>query len=117
MELKEQALQKAKLYIKELEYAKENILEFQEQAKVTFLLHIKYTYYSPFLQTQAYKLANYIEMEKENEQLKEENVRLKEEIRNKLLLEEEVYDLKNRIAKFKSQEKKFADLQVCNFHQ
>ncbi|KAJ8972305.1 hypothetical protein NQ314_000220 [Rhamnusium bicolor] len=94
-EIKEQALQKAKLYIKELEYAKENVLEFQDQAK-----------------TQAYKLANYIEMEKENEQLKEENVRLKEEVRNKLLLEEEVYDLKNRLTKFKIQEKKLTDLQV-----
>lgn len=34
LELKEQALQKAKLQIKDLEYAKENFLEFQEQAKV-----------------------------------------------------------------------------------
>lgn len=54
-------------------------------------------------------------MEKENEQLKEENVRLKEEVRNKLLLEEEVYDLKNRLTKFKAQEKKLADLQVSNY--
>lgn len=36
LELKDQALQKAKLYIKELEYAKENIVEFQEQAKVKY---------------------------------------------------------------------------------
>ncbi|XP_018579293.1 mitotic spindle assembly checkpoint protein MAD1-like [Anoplophora glabripennis] len=95
LEQKDQALQKAKVYIKELEYAKENIVEFHEQAK-----------------TQAHKLANYVEMEKENAQLKEENVRLKEEVRNKLLLEEEVYDLKNRLIKFKAQEKKLADLQV-----
>lgn len=72
------------------------------------------TLFLSFLQTQAHKLANYIEMEKENEQLKEENIRLKEEVRNKLLLEEEVYDLKNRLTKFKVQEKKLADLQVSN---
>lgn len=35
LELKEQELQKAKLHIKDLEYAKENFLEFQEQAKVS----------------------------------------------------------------------------------
>lgn len=34
LELKEQALQKAQLKIKELEYARESYLEFQQQAKV-----------------------------------------------------------------------------------
>ncbi|KAG5897303.1 hypothetical protein JTB14_011466 [Gonioctena quinquepunctata] len=94
-DLKEQELRKAKLQIKDLEYSKENFMEFQEQAK-----------------TQAYKLANYVELQKENEQFKEENVRLKEEVRNKLLLEEEVCDLKNRLVKFKESEKKLSELQV-----
>ncbi|CAG9821072.1 unnamed protein product [Phaedon cochleariae] len=94
-DMKEQELQKANFYIKELEYAKENILEFHEQAK-----------------TQAYKLAHYIELEKENELFKEENSRLKDEIRNKLILEEEVHDLKNRLTKFKEYEKKLSELQV-----
>lgn len=35
LEKKDQALQAAKLRIKELEYAKENFLEFQNQAKVS----------------------------------------------------------------------------------
>lgn len=35
LDLKDQELLKAKLYIKDLEYSKENFLEFQEQAKVT----------------------------------------------------------------------------------
>ncbi|KAJ8983396.1 hypothetical protein NQ317_010489 [Molorchus minor] len=95
LELKEQALQKAKLSIKELEYFKESMLEFQEQAK-----------------SQEHKLAHYAELQRENEALKEETTRLKEEIRNKLLLEEEVYDLKRRLTKFKAQEKKLSDLQA-----
>ncbi|CAH0550480.1 unnamed protein product [Brassicogethes aeneus] len=95
LELKEQAFQKAKLRIKELEYAKDNFLEFQEQAK-----------------TQSHKLANYIEMEKENEKLREENTRLKDEVRNKLVMEEEVFDLKNRLAKFKENEKKLQEIQT-----
>lgn len=37
LELKEQELQKSKLYIKDLEYAKENFLEFQVQAKVCLI--------------------------------------------------------------------------------
>lgn len=51
-------------------------------------------------------------MEKENELLKSENVRLKEEIRNKLLLEEEVHDLKTRIQKYKERDEKYAELQA-----
>lgn len=38
LELKEQALQKAQLKIKELEYARESYLEFQQQAKVCKIL-------------------------------------------------------------------------------
>lgn len=34
MELKEQALQKAQMRIKELEFAQESYLEYQQQAKV-----------------------------------------------------------------------------------
>ncbi|XP_023016891.2 mitotic arrest-deficient 1 [Leptinotarsa decemlineata] len=94
-EIKDQELRKAKLHIKDLEYAKENFMEFQEQAK-----------------TQAYKLANYVELQKENERFKEDNLRLKEEIGNKLLLEEEVFDLKNRLVKFKEYEKKVNELQI-----
>nr|CAI5865444.1 unnamed protein product [Callosobruchus analis] len=91
LEQKEQALQRARLQIKELEYAKETFLEYQGQAK-----------------TQAHKLAHYAELEKENAQLKEENARIRDAIQNKLLLEEEVNDLKNRLVKYKEQEKKLA---------
>ncbi|KAJ8962809.1 hypothetical protein NQ318_001209 [Aromia moschata] len=90
LELKEQALQNAKLYIKELEYVKESMLEFQEQAK-----------------TQAHKLTHYVELQKENEELKEENSRIKEDIRNKRSIR-----FKEPPRKFKAQEKKFVDLQV-----
>lgn len=51
-------------------------------------------------------------MEKENQKLREENQRIKDEIRNKLVLEEEVHDLKNRLMKFKDQEAKFSSVQV-----
>lgn len=51
-------------------------------------------------------------MEKENELLKEENTRLKDGIKNKLLLEEEVHDLKSRIQKYKERDQKYAELQV-----
>lgn len=54
-------------------------------------------------------------MEKENQKLKEENQRIKDEIRNKLVLEEEVHDLKGRLVKFKEQESKFASVQVNTF--
>lgn len=57
-------------------------------------------------------MAHYSELLKETEQLKEENVRLKEEIYNKLILEEEVFDLKSRITKLKEVEKKYSELQV-----
>lgn len=51
-------------------------------------------------------------MEKENQKLREENQRIKDEIRNKLVLEEEVHDLKNRLMKFKDQKAKFSSVQV-----
>nr|CAH7713945.1 unnamed protein product [Callosobruchus chinensis] len=95
LEQKEQALQRARLQIKELEYAKETFLEYQEQAK-----------------SQAHKLAHYAELEKENVQLKEENARIRDAIQNKLLLEEEVNDLKNRLIKYKEHEKKLVELQA-----
>lgn len=57
-------------------------------------------------------MAHYSELLKDTEQLKEENVRLKEEICNKLILEEEVFDLKSRMSKLKEMEKKYAELQV-----
>lgn len=65
-------------------------------------------------QTQQHKLSTYSDLERENQQLKEECNRLKEEVRNKLLLEEEVYDLKNRLANFKDHEKKLTTLQIAN---
>ncbi|XP_028154002.1 mitotic spindle assembly checkpoint protein MAD1 isoform X2 [Diabrotica virgifera virgifera] len=95
LELKEQELLSAKLYIKELEYAKESYGEFQEYSK-----------------SQAEKLERYMELEKQNEQLIEETDRLKEQVKNKLILEEEVYDLKNRLVKFKDCEKKLIELQI-----
>lgn len=64
------------------------------------------------MQSQAHKLAKYVELEKENAQLKEDFARLKLDSRNKSLLEEEVHDLKSRLSKHKELEKKLADLQV-----
>lgn len=64
------------------------------------------------MQSQAHKLARYVELEKENAQLKEDFTRLKLDSRNRSLLEEEVYDLKSRLSKHKELEKKLADLQV-----
>lgn len=51
-------------------------------------------------------------MERENKKLKDEAKHLKDEIYNKLLLEEEVHDLKGRLINFKEQEKKLATIQV-----
>ncbi|XP_044744897.1 mitotic spindle assembly checkpoint protein MAD1 [Coccinella septempunctata] len=95
LEQKNAEIQKLQLQLKEYEYVKENYLEYQEQAK-----------------TQARKLSQYIDMEKENQKLREENQRIKDEIRNKLILEEEVHDLKSRLVKFKEQESKFASVQM-----
>ncbi|CAH1126285.1 unnamed protein product [Ceutorhynchus assimilis] len=101
LELKEVALVKAKNQIRVLENAKEDYMEFQQQAK-----------------TQAHKLARYVQLEEENKQLKEDFSRLKGDLKNKLLLEEEVYDLRNRLSKHKELEKKTADLQVqCDRNQ
>lgn len=95
MEIKEVALQKAKNQIRVLESAKEDYLEFQEQAK-----------------NQAHKLARYVELEKENEKLQDDYARMKADIKNKILLEEEVHDLRNRLTKYKELEKTVADLQA-----
>lgn len=95
LDLKDQEIQKLKLIIKDYDYVKENYLEYQEKAK-----------------TQAYKLARYIEMEKENESLKLENERIKGEIRNKLILEEENNDLKERLIRYKEQESKLSAAQM-----
>ncbi|KAJ3650286.1 hypothetical protein Zmor_021983 [Zophobas morio] len=62
--------------------------------------------------TQVQKLANYVDLEKDVEKLKCENVRLKDEVKNKLLLEEEVHDLKSRLTHYKEQEKRIAALQA-----
>ncbi|KAK4884262.1 hypothetical protein RN001_000533 [Aquatica leii] len=95
LELKEQACQRARLELKELEYVRDNYVEYQQQVK-----------------THQRKLMIYTELEKENQQLKEETKRLKDAVHNKLLLEEEVNDLKNRLAIYKEQEKKLASLQI-----
>ncbi|KAK9878489.1 hypothetical protein WA026_022384 [Henosepilachna vigintioctopunctata] len=95
LEMKNNEIQKLKLQMKEYDYIKENYLEFQEQAK-----------------TQSTKLAQFVQIEKENVQLRAENFRIKDEIKNKLLLEEEVHDLKKRLQKFKEQEAKFANVQM-----
>ncbi|XP_045460678.1 mitotic spindle assembly checkpoint protein MAD1 [Harmonia axyridis] len=95
LELKNAEIQKLHFKLKELEYIKENYIEYQEQSK-----------------TQAKKLSQYNDMEKENQKLREENQRIKDEIRNKLVLEEEVHDLKNRLMKFKDQEAKFSSVQM-----
>ncbi|XP_019773275.2 mitotic spindle assembly checkpoint protein MAD1 [Dendroctonus ponderosae] len=88
-------LQKAKNQIRQLKMAKEDYLEAQQQAK-----------------SQAHKLAKFAEMEKENAQLKEDFARLKDNLKNKLLLEEEVHDLKNRLTKSKELEKRAAELRA-----
>ncbi|XP_066249239.1 mitotic spindle assembly checkpoint protein MAD1 [Euwallacea similis] len=95
LEQKKVELQKARNQIRQLENAKEEYLEFQQQSK-----------------TQAHKLAHYADLEKENFQLKEDFNRLKVELKNKLLLEEEVLHLKTRLVKHKDLEKKVADLQA-----
>ncbi|XP_060523090.1 mitotic spindle assembly checkpoint protein MAD1 [Cylas formicarius] len=97
LDLKEVALQKAKNQIRFLENAQENYLEFQEQAK-----------------SQAQKLARYPELERENARLLEDINRIRDDIRNKILLEEEVHNLKTRLVKFKDVERELAELQAQN---
>lgn len=63
-------------------------------------------------QTHSQKLANYFELEKQVLLLKEENRKLKDAVQNKLILEEEVNDLKSRLIHYKDQEKKWTQLQV-----
>lgn len=82
-------------------------------AYVIFQFRVK-TKFHNYFQTQQHKLSTYSDLERENQQLKEECARLKEEVRNKLLLEEEVYDLKNRLVNFKEHEKKLTVLQIAN---
>ncbi|KAF5283857.1 hypothetical protein FQA39_LY04677 [Lamprigera yunnana] len=96
LEMKEHACQRSRLELKELEYVRDNYLEYQQQVK-----------------THQHKLIAFAELEKENQQLKEETKRLKDAVHNKLLLEEEVFDLKSRVANYKEQEKKLAALQVA----
>ncbi|XP_031327824.1 mitotic spindle assembly checkpoint protein MAD1 isoform X2 [Photinus pyralis] len=96
LELKDQAWQRARLELKDLEYIRENYLEYQQQIK-----------------THQHKLLAYDELEKENQHLKDETKRLKDAVHNKLILEEEVYDLKNRLSNYKEQEKKLSALQVA----
>lgn len=95
LELKQQALQSALLQIKELKFERESYQESLHQIK-----------------TQQHKINKFPELERENQHLREENARIKDEIRNKLLLEEEVYDLKSRLAKHKEQEGKLMDMQL-----
>lgn len=58
LEMKEHALQKAQLYIKELEYAKDTYMEFQELAKVLYFLICKVQCDNFFL-TFSHKNTNY----------------------------------------------------------
>lgn len=64
------------------------------------------------LQAQLHKLSKYTDLERENKNLKEETNKLKEEVHNKLLLEEEVHDLKSRLITFKEREQQLVNLQV-----
>lgn len=96
LELKDQAWQRVRLELKDLEYIRDNYIEYQQQIK-----------------THQHKLLAYDELEKENQQLKEEMKRLRDAVHNKLLLEEEVYDLRNRLTNYKEQEKKLSALQVA----
>lgn len=54
-------------------------------------------------------------MEKDIKKLKDENDKLKEAVHNKLLLEEEVNDLKGRLITFKEIKQKLAIVQVSKF--
>nr|XP_022911768.1 mitotic spindle assembly checkpoint protein MAD1 [Onthophagus taurus] len=102
-EMKEVKLQKALQDLKDLEYIKETYEEIQRQAK-----------------TQQHKLSTFGTLEAENKRLIEETKRLKDEVHNKLILEEEVHDLRNRLVTFKEHERKLASLQVdkaqCEVH-
>lgn len=60
-------------------------------------------------------MSAYIDLQKEVDELRKENVRLKDEVRNKLILEEEVNSLKTRLVNYKEQEKKLANLQVIYY--
>lgn len=96
MQLKDKTIQKLQQELKELEQVKENCLEYQQQAKL-----------------QLHRVVAYSELERENHCLKNEVKRLRDEVCNKLLLEEEVHDLKGRLGNHKENEKKLVQLQVC----
>lgn len=74
--------------------------------------HLSIIHFTLLIQTQHHKLSTYNDLEKENKKLKEEAKHLRDEIHNKLLLEEEVHDLKGRLVNYKEHEKKLATLQV-----
>lgn len=95
LEMKKLELQKAQVYIKNLEFQRDSVKEYKDLVK-----------------NQQHKLSMYGELEKENAKLKEDTKKLRNEVQNKLLLEEEVYDLKTRLAKYQEQEKKFNELQM-----
>lgn len=57
-------------------------------------------------------MGKYTELDRENKKLKEETTKLKEEVHNKLVLEEQVHHLENRLLLFKEREQKLATLQV-----
>ncbi|KAL1501095.1 hypothetical protein ABEB36_006483 [Hypothenemus hampei] len=94
LEMKKVELIQVKNQLRSLESAKEDYLEYQQQSK----LHAK-------------KLNKFIEMEKENAQLKEDFARLKTNLKNKLLLEEEVHNLKIRVEDHKKLEQRLFELQ------
>ncbi|CAG9863182.1 unnamed protein product [Phyllotreta striolata] len=95
LEQKEYELMKAKLTVNNLEYQLKSYSEFQDQAK-----------------QQADKLSRYIELEKENERLNQERASLLDQVKNKLILEEQAFDFKRRLEKYKDYDKKLMDLQI-----
>lgn len=97
LEIKTQALNKALQQIQKMEFNKESYLEYQQQAK-----------------NQQQKLTNYESLERENAQLREENSSLKQDVHHKLLLEEEVHDIKGRLQKYKELDKTLNTLMVTN---
>lgn len=97
LEIKTQALAKAHLQIKDISFSKASYLEYQQQSK-----------------TQQHKLIAFSDLEKENIKLREEVKNLKDEVHNKLVLEEEVHSLKTRLQNFKGIDTKYTNLQVIN---
>lgn len=98
-EMKEQALLKAQLKVKDLEYTLESYGEWQAQSKI-----------------QQHKISTYSDLEKELQKMRDDCRNLRDEVQNKLLLEEQVHDLQTRLEKFREQEKNFAKLQASHTH-